>query len=432
MSADGRFVMFSSNSASLSDIDVDGSSNVFVRDLLLDRTELASRATGPSGAAATDASSGAISADGRKVAFSASDLSADSPAGVTQVYLRDLDAQTTTLVSRGTGAAGAPATIFAGAPDISADGRRVVFVTRSGLDPAANDGFQHVYVRDLDTQTTVLADRADGANGAIAPVFAQEPAISGNGRRVTWDSKAAYAGAPADGYFHAFVRDIEANTTTLMSRADGAAGASAAADTRSPTLNGDGTIGAFSTRAQNLGETFINPQVFVRDLARGQTIVVSRATGTGPLSASADAPDLDASGARVAFYASGSLTPDVPPGSEQQIYTRDVLTGQTTLVSRAAGLSGVRGDGESVFPAISSTGDCVAFQSRSTNLDSAFGSADFPAVYLRVLRGECPPPAPPAPPAPGPPPPSDQGTGGGARRHAVSDTPGLHPGRIRP
>lgn len=432
VSADGRFVAFTSNSPSLPGADANAGFNVYVRDLLLGRTDLVSRATGATGAPSTHASGGGISADGRKVVFSATNLTPDSPPDVGQVYLRDLDAQTTTLLSRRTGAGGEPATLFAGAPRISDDGARVVFVTRSGLDPAADDGFQHVYVRDIPAQATVLVDRADGPNGAVAPVFAQEPDISGDGRRVAWDSTAAYAGAPADGKLHVFVRDLPTSTTMLVSRADGTAGASAAADSRAPSLNADGSVAAFASRAQNLGETFVNPQVFVRDIARGQTLAVSRATGAGPLAGSAGAPAVDAAGTRVAFHASGALTADgQTPGSPQAVYTRDLLTGQTTLVSRAAGLAGEPADGDSLSPVITPSGDCVAFQSTSTNLDPAFSSPDFPAVYLRVLRGECPPPAPPAPITPAP---VADGQGAGTPTGTGAGTPQAPPtaGTSRP
>jgi hypothetical protein len=74
-------------------------------------------------------------------------------------------------------------------------------------------------------------------------------------------------------------------------------------------------------------------------------------------------------------------------------------------VSRADGPDGAPSDGRADASVISRNGDCVAFSGAYTNLGDGFASADFAAVHLRVLRGECgsPPPAPAGPGAgPGP------------------------------
>ena len=402
-SADGRYVAFASNSAALSDEDADGATNVYVRDLALGRTELVSRATGPSGAPAQSATLGDISADGRKVAFTASDLTPDSPAGATQAYVRDLDAATTTLVSRANGPDGAATPSFASAPSLSDDGRLAVFSSDSPLDPSGGDGKFHLYLRDLIANTTALVDR--GPAGEVAPFNAFEFQVSGDGSRVVWTSEAAYADAPADGLLHVFVRNLEVATTELVSRADGAGGVSANGDSRSPAIDGDGDVVTFVSSAQNLGETFVNSQVFVRDLATDDTELISRATGNGTIAASVDGASVDASGRRISFSAAGALDDTfVPPlPFVGRVYLRDRDTSVTSLVGRADGLAGTAGNGSGFFPDISANGDCVAFTDMSTNFDDGFGSADFGAIHLRVLRNECavlpPAAAPPQGPA---------------------------------
>ena len=70
ISADGRFVAFRSTASNLDPDDDDATQDVFVRDLQTSTTTLVSRATGVAGAKGNDASDGvAISADGRFVAF---------------------------------------------------------------------------------------------------------------------------------------------------------------------------------------------------------------------------------------------------------------------------------------------------------------------------------------------------------------------------
>jgi hypothetical protein len=71
VSEDGRFVAFTSNARNLSPDDHDAKADVFVRDLKTLRTTLVSRASGADGARGDRGSTGgALSADGRFVVFS--------------------------------------------------------------------------------------------------------------------------------------------------------------------------------------------------------------------------------------------------------------------------------------------------------------------------------------------------------------------------
>ena len=103
ISADGRFVAFSSEASDLVANDTNGTTgDVFVRDLQLGTTTLVS--INRFGTGSGNGSSGwlsAISADGRFVAFSslASDLVANDTNGTDDVFVRDLQLGTTTLVS---------------------------------------------------------------------------------------------------------------------------------------------------------------------------------------------------------------------------------------------------------------------------------------------------------------------------------------------
>jgi Tol biopolymer transport system component len=402
-STDGRFVVFTSASPALGG--PAGTNQVFVRDLALGRTTLASRADGADGApSATAASAPTISADGRRVAFSsATALAPDAPTGVGQVYVRDIVDGTTTLVSRANGATGTPATVAAGAPVISADGRRVAFVTQSALDPAGAGGVQHVYLRDLAAQTTTLVDRDDGAAGPAGAASGFEPSVNADGSRVAWVTSSPLAGSPNDTRLRVFLRDLGAGTTTLVSRAEGAAGAPASFDSRTPQLDAAGDTVVFTSAATNLtSETFSNSQAFVRDITGGHTELVSRLPDQS-LPGSVQFASIDGSGTRVAFQAFTSF------GSRfvSVVFVRDLPSQTTEVGSRADGATGATGDGDSVSMSMAPSGDCVAFTSASTNLGDGFASADYPAVHLRVLRGECakPPPVPDTGGGSSPPPP---------------------------
>ena len=109
--------------------------------------------------------------------------------------MRDLATGAVTLVDRS--AAGAPLADGVEEAMISPDGRHLVYVSGSADAPGrpANDRAQHVYVVDLATGRTVLADRAgDGTPGNDRAFHAD---ISDDGSRVAFESFATNLGAGA-------------------------------------------------------------------------------------------------------------------------------------------------------------------------------------------------------------------------------------------
>src|SRR5439155_10364619 len=55
-------------------------------------------------------------------------------------------------------------------------------------------------------------------------------------------------------------------------------------------------------------------------------------------------------------------------GVPEQVYVRDVGSGTTSILNRAAGAAGVAGDSESFDPVISADGSAAMFQTDSRNL----------------------------------------------------------------
>src|SRR5262245_44626673 len=276
ISADGRFVVFHSQAANLDPADNDTTGDLFVRDLLTNSTTLVSRATGATGAKSNGNSSDAsISGDGRFVAFesNSSNLGGTLFGGT---YVRDLQTNTTTPVDRASGANGAFGDSFSLDASISADGRFVAFSSlASNLSPEDGDLIEDVFVRDLQTNTTTLVSRAGGANGATGDGDSATAAISADGRFVAFSSFAANLD-PADhtGDEDIFVRDLQTNTTTLVSRADGADGAKANNGlSDNPTISADGRFVAFFSTATNLdpADNDTTGDLYVRDLQTNTT-----------------------------------------------------------------------------------------------------------------------------------------------------------------
>ena len=377
ISADGRYVAFRSTASNLDPDDDDATQDVFVRDLQTSTTTLVSRATGVGGAKGNDTSDGvAISADGRLVAFhsDATNLHPDDGDDDQDVFVRDLQTNTTTLASRANGATGDKGNDDSSYPSLSADGRFLGFHSNAtNLLPDDDDFGSDVYVRDLQTNTNTLVSRASGAAGANGDNFSVGGVISADGRFVAFVSAAVNLDPDdSDTEADVYVRALQTNTTTLVSRATGAAGAKGNRSSTDYSISADGRFVAFRSDASNLhpDDSVVGPDVFVRDLQTNTTTLESRADGaTGAKGNFASLNSkLSADGRFVAFASTASNLHPEDPDRIADVFVRDLQTHTNTLVSRAAGAAGVKGNGTSRLPLISADGRFVAFQSTSSNL----------------------------------------------------------------
>lgn len=265
--------------------------DVFVYDSSTGAILFVSRANGVRGAAGNEDSNGpSISADGRYVAFGtqATDFLRGVYGGV---YVRDLRKKTTTLAGRASGHRGEP---LHGASEasISAHGRWVAFATSGPRH--RHPATLQVAVRDMKAQRTVFASRAAGRHGALAADDCREPQISANGRYVVFASKAKnLSSSDGDSVEDVFARDLKTNRTLLVSRAEGKRGATGNGDSSDPSISADGRYVAFDSYASNLGPTDNStvPDVFVRDMRSGRVFLASRGTDGGP---AANAPSENA------------------------------------------------------------------------------------------------------------------------------------------
>ncbi len=219
-----------------------------------------------------------VSADGQRVAFTSQATNLTGDAGVSgyNIFVTDTATGLVSLVSRANGASGT-ASNNAFYLDIAASGQYVSFYSFQPLTADAA-GRNSIYLRDVQANTTILVSRADGATGAAANTWTGLSGVSANGRYVVFDSaENLAAGDSNNGGIDVFLRDTVDGTTKLISRASGAAGAGGTGASYSPSISDDGRYVAFSSDSPNLvaGDTNNTSDIFVRDTVANTTTRIS-------------------------------------------------------------------------------------------------------------------------------------------------------------
>jgi Tol biopolymer transport system component len=250
LSNDGRYLAFESDSPGLVAGDTNDTTDVFVRDQVAGTLKRVSLTNG--GAEADfGGDTPTISGDGRYVAFISYDqLSAEDTNDFGDVYVRDTLANTTTLVSKPAG--GGVANDNSSDPVISADGKSVAFVSNAtNLDGTTDDnGATDVFVRSLQSNTTTRVSR--NASGGLAHGIAGAPSISGDGRFVAYESTAADAvSGDTNGMTDSFVFDRNSSTTSRISTDQ--LGEQLATGGTYPVLSANGAFVTFSTASPITG-----------------------------------------------------------------------------------------------------------------------------------------------------------------------------------
>jgi Tol biopolymer transport system component len=314
-----------------------------------------------------------ISADGRFVAFTsnASNIVPGDTNRENDIFVRDTLTNTTTLVSLDS--AGNQGNRNSVAPSISADGRFVAFTSdASNIVPGDTNSSRDIFVRDRLTNTTtrVSVDSAGNqGNGNNFNNFFSTPSISADGRFVAFSSGASNI-VPGDTNitYDIFVRDRLTNTTTLVSV--DSAGNQGNTDSNNPSISADGRFVAFESTASNLvpGDTNNNNDIFVRDRLTNTTTRVSVDSAGNQANTYTNSPSISADGRFVAFASNSSNLVPGDTNNTYDMFVRDTLTNTTTLVSLDS--AGTQGNGTNVLgtPSISADGRFVAFSSRAFNL----------------------------------------------------------------
>jgi hypothetical protein len=443
-SGDGRWVYFSTDE-SLVAADTDRKADVYARDRESGATVLVSQgasACAPGcGNGAVDAGFATVDSSGDEVFFVSEEslVAADTDSAV-DIYVRDLAAETTTLVS----AAGASCSGSCGNGSanavmwgVSADGSTAFFTTAEALSTADSDSATDIYARDLEAATTTLVSQKDAAcggcvNQGAVPVFRRS---SADGSRAFFITNEPLTAADTDPATDVYARDLPGGPTTLVSAGGSAdttanfAAADAAGEhvffNTSEALVGGDTNGAndvyewtapggssslitsgkgggatfnaalgssavfFTTTEQLvLADTDASADVYAQEVGGGEPALLTHGDvacqpgcGNGASPAIYDA--IAAGGARVFFTTTESLTA-ADGDANADIYVHDSGDDSTTLstVPGYCPIPAKDGGCPVVFGGVSSGGDHVFFQTpERLSLEDNDSEAD---VYERA------------------------------------------------
>lgn len=292
-------------------------------------------------------SAGAVSADGRRVAFvSSASIVAEDTNVVADIYVLDRPSERLMLASAGPSGAAVNGTSMN--PDLNADGRYVAFDSSATMLTAAPDRNEasDVFVRDVTTGTTSRV--SVGPGGQEANDRSSRPAISADGRWVAFESQATNLVPEPDANGRksdVYLTELATGGVTRIS-VDEAGRQFAHA--YAPRVSGDGRFVAFAAVAVRP-----DPKVYLRDVNAGTTICVSCES---PIRArlAAFAPDVSADGNVVVFSVQNGRARSDIAVYDRASATTTVITGQGNVRSTA--------------PRISGDGRFIAFESWASNL----------------------------------------------------------------
>jgi Tol biopolymer transport system component len=455
ISSNGQWVAFQSAGSNLAANDTNRASDIFLRDVVNGTTTLITRSTNAVSSANGASTTPLLSSEGGRVIFesAASDLVVGDTNGAADIFAFNVAGDGMLLVSADTSAAGA-GNGASEAPSISGDGRFVAFVKRATNDVTGGTSVSEIYLRDLEAESTAwvsggagnvfanptnrfrctdpsVSENGDAVAFLVSDVLAStgflfrydrvstiatliasnvptrfSPAFSGDGRCLTYASDGALfvhdhqngsnhlastcapggvaleqCHAPSfsasgnrvafiatqNGKTSAFVYDLATDCVHLASFSTSRVAASAVPSS-SPAISWDGHLIAFESLSSDIVSTDYNQSVdvFVGNLEDGTVRLISRRTESRPPLAGMRPATLtfgssSADGSVLAFSSwDGELTSgDVNTGID--LFVRNLKQGTTQRVN-ASNVTTHAG-----FPATSADGRYVEYLQNWTN-----------------------------------------------------------------
>jgi Tol biopolymer transport system component len=314
-----------------------------------------------------DSSSPWLSADGKIVAFTSdSDFLGQSiPDEQTEVWLYD----TTTLTyTRVTTASDANRDSLA--YHISADGTVIAFISDSDLlGQSIPDEQSEVWLYDTSTLTYTRVTTASAANRD-----SWQPKLSSDGTIVAFQSDSDLLGqGVADGESEIWLYDTGTLTYTRITT-----GTPAGSDSFQAWPSEDGTLVAFSSYADFLGEGILGAQgeIWLYDAS---TLTVTRLTSASSADRDSYLGSMSADGALLSFHSDSDLLGEGIPDGVFEVWLYDTTTLTFTRVTSATDSNRSCGNTR-----LSRDGTVLAFKSDSDFLGQAIPN-DQDEIWLKLM-----------------------------------------------
>ncbi len=365
VSDDGEWVVFNTRSTTLGPNDTNSFSDIYLKNTQTGVLTLVSHdLAGNSGNGETE--NAQLFADGSKLVFNslASNLVAGDTNNANDVFLHDVATGLNTRIS--TTQLGVAGNGFSIQPIFSADGNKVLFSSTSNNFYAGDTNNRaDLFVKNLLTgELTTVSVRADG-------VIGNEGSFRGNfspdGTKVVFESSANNFVAGDIGISSdLFIKDLVTGALTLVSSASN--GTKGNISSQSGQFSPNGNYILFESSASNLiaGDTNFREDLFLKNIATGETTLVSQTQAGVVGNAGSRSGSFSVDGTKIIFESQATNFAAGSTNGATNIFIKDLITGELTLVTQ--GLDGLPINGISGFASFHADGDRVVFYSTANNL----------------------------------------------------------------
>jgi len=395
ISADGINIVFLSYASDLVATDNDDLLDVFVYDFLKGSTTLVSHTIGLSDG---EPSRPSISANGKFIVYSseASNVIPNDNNESSDVFLYDLVSDKTELISissdsNSDGEIGDKKSLTK-RPSVTQDGRYVVFYSYStNFDSrveSTNETYQ-VYLRDRKEETTELISK--NVYGEVGNGSSEYPTISADGSVIAFHSTATNLdldGIDNNDTSDIFLFDIKSETIKRISNTPEGNAGNGVSDLAA--LSADGSKVAFVSLSDNLllppiADSNGTTDIYIFTEASGSIQRVSIDSQGNESNGVSDAPSLSETGRYIAFYSLANNLVVNDTNESSDVFRHDTYTSETIRVS--VNLTGEEGDARSECSGISHDGQIIVFYSYAKNLiDGILNSNTYSNIYAYSLR----------------------------------------------
>lgn len=338
-SDDGRYVVFNSSASNLVAGDTNDVSDVFLRDTVANTTQRISvNADGSESTASS--SNGCISADGRYIVYSSNgNPTNDSEHDEEDIYLYDRQNNNYRSISQPRQPCTSPCTGWAKAATIAGDGRSILFVARSVFLTAEAAPSTELYRYDMANGTVELITKnSDGTPRGLSGFFGTF-SVSDDGRYIAFNSRGAFVAADTNNQNDVYLYDRTVDSISRISVDENGDQAATSYLDRFTSIKvaGDGDYVMFVSERAALvaADTNNRGDIYVYNI-QTNGLELASVSNTGALGFDSDrftASSISDDGRRVSFRSTNGLFAGITGDIDSSQFVRDLNAQTTTRIA---------------------------------------------------------------------------------------------------